>query len=151
MEKPTYNVESSDDGLKYFFDSANNSKNIKKVIAYLPTPENSNLFQLIFGDLLPNGEIDVYSVSNNKDMALILTTVVGTLAKFFEKHPQKMVAFTGSTSSRTRLYRATIAKFIETTELYYQVFGILEDDSIEIFNPSHQYYAYIIEQKNEKN
>lgn len=150
MEKPTYNVESSDDGLKYFFDSTNNGKRIKKVIAYLPTPENSNLFQLIFGDLLPNGDIDIYSISNNQDMRLILTTVVGTLAKFFEKYPQKMVAFTGSTTSRTRLYRATIAKFIETTELYYQVFGILEDDSIEIFNPNHQYYAYIIEQKNGK-
>ena len=150
MKKPTYNVKSSDDGLKYFFDSINNDKIIKKVVAYLPSQENSELYQLIFGDLLPNGEIDVYSTSNNQDMKLVITTVVGTLHYFFEKYPKKMVAFTGSTNSRTRLYRATIAKFIQTTELYYQVSGILDDDSIEPFNPVHKYYAYIIEQKHEK-
>ncbi len=150
MEKPTYNVKSSDDGLKYFFDSISEDKVVKKVIAYLPSQDSPELYQLIFGDLLPNGEIDVFSTSNNQDMKLVITTVVGTLSKFFEKYPRKMVAFTGSTSSRTRLYRATIAKFIETTELYYQVSGILDDDSIELFNPHHKYYAYIIEQTHEK-
>jgi hypothetical protein len=150
MEKPTYNVKSSDDGLKYFFESINDDKIIKKVVAYLPTAESPNLYQLIFGDLLPNGEIDVFSNSNNQDMRLVLTTVVGTLAEFFEKYPRKTVAFTGSTNSRTRLYRAAITKFIQTTELYYQVLGILEDDSIENFNPNHQYYAYLIKQKDGK-
>jgi hypothetical protein len=150
MEKPTYNVKSSDDGLKYFFESINDDKIIKKVVAYLPSAESPNLYQLIFGDLLPNGEIDVFANSNNQDMRIVLTTVVGTIAEFFEKNPRKTVAFTGSTNSRTRLYRAAIAKFIQTTELYYQVLGILEDDSIEIFNPNHQYYAYLIKQKDGK-
>ena len=150
MEKPTYKVESSNDGFNYFFDSVSESQIIKKAVAYIPTKSNPELYQMIFGNLLPDGEIDVFAVSNNDDMPLIITTIVGTLMKFFEKYPKKKVYFTGSTTARTRLYRAAISKFLKTTELYYQVFGILDDGSIEIFNPTNQYFAFLIIQKDEK-
>ncbi|MDZ7897800.1 MAG: hypothetical protein U5N85_07190 [Arcicella sp.] len=71
------------------------------------------------------------------------------LALFFEKYPNKNVFFTGSTLSRTRLYRATISKFIETSELYYQVFGLLENNSLEAFEKNHTYKAYLIQRKDE--
>ncbi len=150
MEKPTYSVKVSDDGFSYFFDSISESQTIKKAVKYLPTNGNSELYQLMFGNILPDGEIDVFAVSNNDDMPLVITTVVGTLVKFFEQYPHKKVYFTGSTAARTRLYRAAISKFLKTTELYYQVFGILSDGSIEIFNPSNQYFAFLITQKDGK-
>jgi hypothetical protein len=144
MNKPTYEVQASSNGLNYYFESINDGITIQKIVTYLPTEADDLIFQLVFGDLTADGMIDVLSVSNNQDRNVILTTVVSTLSDFFEKHPNKMVVFTGSTKSRTRLYRATIAKFIETTELYYQVFGIFEDNSTEIFNKQHSYYAYLI-------
>jgi hypothetical protein len=150
MEKPTYNVKVSDDGFSYFFDSISESQTIKKAVKYLPTNGNSELYQLVFGNVLPNDEIDIFAVSNNDDMPLVITTIVGTLVKFFEQYPNKKVYFTGSTTARTRLYRASISKFLKITELYYQVFGIFADGSIEIFNPTHQYSAFLITQKDDK-
>lgn len=82
------------------------------------------IINLLFGDLLPNGKIDTLSVSNNSDMRIVLTTVVSTLFSFFEQNPDKIVFFTGSTLSRTRLYRAVISKFIQETELFYDIKGI---------------------------
>jgi hypothetical protein len=149
MNKPTYNVKASEDGLSYYFESINDERKIQKIIAYLPTENNADLFQLIFGDLTSEGMIDVLTVSNNQDRDIVLITVVSSLAKFFENYPDKTVVFSGSTESRTRLYRATIAKFIETTELYYQVFGIFDDDTAELFNKNHSYYAYLIQKKDD--
>ncbi|MCU0467813.1 MAG: hypothetical protein MUF58_04360 [Arcicella sp.] len=149
MNKPTYNIKTSRDGLRYYFKSLNDDKIIQKAVIYLETEGLPNIYQLVFGDLQPDGQVDFLSVSDNKDMKNVLSTVVKTLALFFEKYPEKGVFFTGSTLSRTRLYRATIAKFIETTELYYQVFGLLEDNSLEVFDKSHTYIAYLIQKKDE--
>ena len=149
MNKPTYTNETTPDGLRYFFESSNGEKVIQKAIIYLETEGSPNIHQLVFGDLQPDGRIDFLSVSDNKDMRIVLATVIKTLALFFEKYPDKGVFFTGSTLSRTRLYRATISKLIETSELYYQVFGLLEDGNLEIFEKNNIYKAYLIQKKDE--
>ena len=149
MEKPTYNLKSSPDGLYHVFESTNGVKSVQKAIAFLPFEESANLFQLIFGDLKSDGEIDTFAVSNNKDTTVILTTVVGTLFYFFEQNPDKSVAFTGSTAARTRLYRAVISKFVNESEPFYQILGITEEGSFEIFNKNKNYTGYLISLKNE--
>ncbi len=151
MEKPVYNITASDDGLQFFFDSVSNEKVIKKVVAYFPVEERNDLYQLVFGNLLLNGKIDVSTVDNNQDMITILTTVADTMPKFFNRYPDKNVVFTGSTKARTRLYRAVISKMAQKKELSYEIFGILDDSSSEIFDSSHNYYGFVIRQKNEKN
>ena len=80
-------------------------------------------------------------------MKVVLTTVVSTFLQFFELHPAATVAFIGSTSSRTRLYRAVITKFIKETELYYQVLGIKENGYFEPFDSQEVYVGYLITQK----
>lgn len=147
MDKPTYRLQSSADGLQYVFESVSDEKRIIKAVAYIQSEDNSDLYQLIFGDLAENGEIDVLSVSNNADMKIVLTTVVSTFLQFFELHPAATVAFTGSTSSRTRLYRAVITKFIKETELYFQVLGIKENGYFEPFDSQEVYVGYLITQK----
>lgn len=52
------------------------------------------------------------------------------------------VAFTGSTSSRTRLYRAAITQFLKETNLYYDVVGITENGLLESFNSKGNYVGY---------
>ena len=150
MDKPIYTTETTPDGLRYFFESSNGEKIIQKAVIYLETKGAPDIHQLVFGDLQLDGSVDFLSVSDNKDMKNVLSTVVKTLALFFEKYPNKGVFFTGSTLSRTRLYRATISKFIETSELYYQVYGLLEEENhLEIFEKNHTYKAYLIQKKDE--
>ncbi len=147
MEKPTYSVKVSDDGFSYFFDSISESQTIKKAVKYLPTNGNSELYQLMFGNILPDGEIDVFAVSNNDDMELILSTVISSVELFFDKFPDKIIGFSGSTPARTRLYRAAIAKFAQNKELAYHIFGLTDSDELEIFDKNHSYSGYIIQKK----
>lgn len=102
MGKPHYELKSTPNALQHVFESVSDDKVIQKVVAYIPTEDDDDYYQLIFGDLLPNGKVDTLSVSNNNDMKIVLTTVVNTLLLFFEQNPNKIVFFTGSTLSRTR-------------------------------------------------
>ncbi len=149
MEKPTYFLKSSPDALQHVFESIGDDKIVKKAVAYVVDKENDSLYQLIFGDLTETGEIDTLSVSNNNDMKMVLTTVVSTLFAFFEQNPDKIVFFTGSTLSRTRLYRAVIAKFIAEAELFYHVMSITESGNLHIFDRNQTFIGYLIRKKNE--
>jgi hypothetical protein len=147
MEKPIYNIETSPDGLYHIFESIGLERNTRKMVVYVPDEIKANLFHLIFGDLTDDYTLDVYSTSNNQDMKIILTSVIQTLYAFFELNPTKKVFFTGSTDARTRLYRAIISKLFEKTELFYNIYGLLEDDSTEPFSKVNYYKGYFIEKK----
>jgi len=147
MDKPIYQLQSSSDSLQFVFESISQERIIRKAVAYILSDDNPDLYQLIFGDLKENGDIDILSASNNNDMKQVLTTVVDTLSTFFEHYPMATVAFTGSTSSRTRLYRAAITQFLKETNLYYDVVGITENGILESFNSKGNYVGYLITQK----
>lgn len=147
MEKPIYDIETSPDGLYHMFESIGSQRNTRKMVVYVPDENKVDLFHLIFGDITDEYTLDVYAISNNQDMKMILTSVIQTLHAFFELNPTKKVFFTGSTDARTRLYRATISKLVEKTELLYNIYGLLEDDSTEPFSKSTYYKGYFIEKK----
>ena len=116
------------------------------MIAFYPT-DDIEIYQLIFGDLQSDGKINIISKSNNRDMALVLTTVIQTIHLFFERFPSKTVIFTGSTVVRTRLYRAAISKMLNEISDYYEIIGFTEDGNIEQFVSNTAYYAYSIKRK----
>jgi hypothetical protein len=144
MDKPHYQITSSADGFWYEFDSISKEKTIRKAVAYYPYSDE--IFQLVFGNLVENN-IDTLGKSNNQDMKMVLTTVIQTLIYFLELYPQKSVIFTGSTPSRTRLYRATISKLLIDLDDTYNVRGILPNFEVEDFEASTEYYAYLISKK----
>jgi hypothetical protein len=54
------------------------------------------------------------SISNNGDSPKVLATVASTVYAFLERYPDAYVFATGSTNSRTRLYRMGIsANYLE--------------------------------------
>jgi hypothetical protein len=147
MEKPIYNIETSPDGLYHIFESIGINKDTRKMVVYVPDENKEDLFHLIFGDLTDDNTIDVFAISNNQDMKMILSSVIQTLHIFFEINPTKKVFFTGSTDARTRLYRATISKLFAKTELFYNIYGLLNNDTTEPFVKTTQYKGYFIEKK----
>ncbi len=76
---------------------------IDKMVEFTPT-EIRNVYNLAFGDQLPNGVIDDKANSNNGDIIKILATVIDILQDFTWRNPSFKVMFLGSTPLRTLLY-----------------------------------------------
>jgi hypothetical protein len=143
MNKPVYPIETTKDGLWYEFDSISNEKIIRKAVAFYNNPINPQKMELVFGDLLQDGTIDVFAKSNNKDMNFVLLTVAYILDYFFELYPSKCVIFMGSTPARNRIYRVLIAK-LSMQRPSIRAFGITFDDNIVPFEPNQDYFSYQI-------
>jgi hypothetical protein len=69
-------------------------------------------------------EIDDKITSNNGDAKKVLATVVLTLYAFTGKYPDLFVFATGSTDSRTRLYRMGILNYLEELKKDFLVYGL---------------------------
>src|SRR3954468_12339098 len=69
---------------------------IPKRIQILLTPI-PNLYNLSFGDIKENGELDDLIVSNNGDRNKILATVLKVVNEYTYKFPDRYIYFQGST------------------------------------------------------
>lgn len=87
---------------RYIFTSTGKSR-IVKLVDFSPT-KTPELFNLGFGDLLPDGSIDDSINSNNGDMIKVLATVVQIIKDFTSQFPEIKIMFLGSTNERTKLY-----------------------------------------------
>lgn len=148
--KPHYNFEVSSDKLVYEFDSKSDTKIIRKIVIYERLPDSEQFFHMGFGDLLSDGKIDYLVQSRNKDMNLILSTVVQTMFLFFEQYRDAKIVFTGSNQSRTRLYRSIISKFVAEAEQYFEIMGFTESGIQEKFQKNKDYQAFLIYQRYEE-
>jgi hypothetical protein len=76
-------------------------------------------------------------------MELVLGTVIEILFDFLERNSQKTVIFTGSSSSRNRLYRIIIAKFYSELKDKFQIQGFI-DDEITPFELNKNFTGFLI-------
>jgi hypothetical protein len=113
------------------------------------TENDIEFAELSFGDITESGGINLKVVTDNKDFVFVIGTVITTLYRFFELYPQKTVVFTGSSSSRNRLYRAIIGKLFEEGKRYFDISGITFEGEIEVFKKNKDYLAFQISIKNE--
>lgn len=149
MNEPFYDFTVLDEAHRFDFLSIGRTA-IHKAIIYSSTPI-PNLYSLMLADVEHNGGLNVYSVSNNGDMRYILATVYKTIVHFLDLYPNAMIAFTGSSSSRIRLYRGGISIHINQLRENFQIFGQRRDASeLEIFQPGNEYEYFVICLKNHK-
>ena len=121
LEKYALKAESSLTIFEFISEGPNGP--IRKLIKFQETNE-PNLYNLAFGDReAQTGEIDDLAISNNGDSEKVLATVVSALYAFFDKHPDAFVYATGSTKSRTRLYRMGITPFHEEIAQDFDLYG----------------------------
>jgi hypothetical protein len=110
MNNELYKVSYLDDHLNEFeFYSEGPRGLIRKKIEITPT-EYPEIYNLEFGDVNEDGSTDIYAVSDNGDRDKILSTIVYVIDVYLEKYPYRHIFFAGSTESRNRLYRITIAR-----------------------------------------
>jgi hypothetical protein len=119
---------------------------IRKLIHFQQTNE-PGLYNVAFGDKHPDtGEIDDLAISNNADSEKVLATVVSALYAFFDRHPDSLVYATGSTASRTRLYRMGITKYYDEMTVDFQLFGQIGDEFHE-FEIGKKYIGFLAQRK----
>jgi len=147
MKLPKYPLASSDSLMTFEFVSEGRKGLIHKLVRYQPT-NLKDVYNLAFGDKnYTTGNIDDTVISNNSDSEKVLATVVATVYAFTDKYPNVWIYATGSTKSRTRLYRMGITKFLSEVNEDFEVLGELSDDW-EAFKKDVEYEGFLVRRKN---
>lgn len=132
MKLDKYELKSGEQLEVFEFVSIGEKGKIPKIVQYTPT-NYKNLYNLGFGDKnIETGELDDNVISNNGDSEKVLATVVATLYAFMDMHKEAMVYATGSTKSRTRLYRMGVTKYLDEIKEDFEIYGELESGWEEI-------------------
>ena len=113
MKLPKYEIEAEDSLEVFEFLSEGPKGSIQKIIKFSETALNG-FYNLAFGDKdLLTGDIDDKAVSNNGDSEKVLATIVSAVYAFTDREKDAWVYATGSTQTRTRLYRMGITKYLD--------------------------------------
>lgn len=142
MDKPFYKFQEVGTGAHWFEFVSQGTKPIRKAILYSET-DIPDLYSLSLADLNEQGGADFLSVSNNGDLEQIMATVAQTMLVFFAAHPAAIVAFTGSTPARTRLYQVVLAREVRAASTNFIIEG-LRGVELEPFALNRTYDGFVV-------
>ena len=147
MKLDKYELKSGEKLEVFEFISVGPKGQIVKLVQFTPT-NYKDLYNLGFGDKnIETGRINDTVISNNSDSEKVLATVVTTLYAFTEKHKEAIIYATGSTKSRTRLYRMGISKYLDEVADDFEIYGEINNDW-ELFKKDVEYEAFLVKRKN---
>lgn len=146
MQYENYHIEASNSFLRFEFWSEGPKGRIRKRVEFRQFGNESTVFNLSFGDIDVNGDIDDNVVTGNHDSRKVLATVALTVYEFFTKYPDSLVYIKGSTMSRTRLYRMAINNNLAILAFDFYFFGDI-GDTFEAYQPGKNYEAFLIKKK----
>jgi hypothetical protein len=125
MKYETYSeIEVYDDFSTFDFVSDGCNGKILKRVQILPM-QIPNLYNLSFGDIKGNGDLDDLTISNNGDRNKILATVVKVVMEYSYKFPDRYIFFQGSTEQRTRLYRIAVSLNLEELSEIFDIYAYI--------------------------
>jgi hypothetical protein len=146
MKIEKYDLKAGRDLKVFEFISEGINGAIHKLILFQETNEPS-LYNFAFGDKDPfTGVLIDTAVSNKGDTDKVLATVVSALYAFFDKYPDAFIYASGSTLSRTRLYRMGITRFYEEIFRDFYLYGRIGDDFPE-FELGKEYSGFLVKRK----
>jgi hypothetical protein len=146
MKIDKYALRSEGSFTVFEFISAGSKGFVHKLVHFQKTDE-PGLYNLAFGDKNhETGELDDLAKTNNGDSEKVLATVVAALYAFFSKYPDAQVYATGSTVSRTRLYRRGITKHYNEMVIDFQVFGKIGNE-FHVFEINKDYTGFLAQRK----
>lgn len=141
MNQSFYNFSVLNQAIR--FDFISTGRNIvSKSVIYTKT-DVQGFYSIALLDVYPDGSTDDTSVTDNGDMEKILLTVFQTFDIFFKNHPDSIVAFEGSTPSRTRLYRIALSHELSNINRLYTVWGVT-NLGYELFKKDQPYIGFLL-------
>jgi len=146
MKVEKYHLKAGTEFTRFEFISEGPKGVIKKLIEFQNT-NNPDVYNLAFGDINPETqEIDDLSVSNNGDTEKVLGTVIAAVYAFFNQYPNAYIYATGSTNTRTRLYRIGITKYFKQMKKDFYLYGQIGNDFVE-FEIGIEYEGFLAQRK----
>ena len=143
MNLPKYQLSAEKSLMVFEFVSVGRNGKIPKLIKFSET-HIEGIFNLGFGDKdVKTGKIDDLKVSNNGDSEKVLATVVSAVYAFTDIYPEVWVYASGSTASRTRLYRMGINKYYEEVINDFEVYGLFNGQWIT-FDKETEFEAFLV-------
>ncbi len=146
MKRPKYKLKAERELTIFEFVSEGPNGRIPKLIEFTET-NLKNFYNLAFGDKdEKTGKINDKVISNNNDTDKVLATVASAVLAFTDKYPEAWVYATGSTNSRTRLYRMGINKYFEDVANEFFIFGESDDKWLP-FEKEKDFEGYVVKRK----
>ena len=147
MNLPRYDYIPGDDYIDFEFYSDGPNGTIKKMITFKMIQERPFfIYNLAFGDVDENGEINDAVTSNNEDRDKILATVAHSINDFCDKHGNHLIFVQGSNAARTRLYQMSISRNLEEISKIFEIKG-LTNNGWEPFTKYVNYNAFLTNRK----
>jgi len=133
----------------FVFASIGRHGDLLKIVSFDEIDKLNNTYNLALGTLLPGGNVDYDSVTNNGDRNKILSTVARIISMFIEQHPGRSVYITGSDERRTMLYQRAINYGYDELIGIFNIYGrlSLEQEEYEPLDKSKKYSGFLIERK----
>lgn len=148
MKYAVYSLYVKSDDLSLFDFVSDGVKGvIKKRATFMPTTLNG-VYNLAFGDVNEENEIDDYRVTNNGDRNQILATIVMIVSEYTRRYPERWVYFRGSTAERTRLYRMAVGLNLEELSLEFVIYAeVAEKEDFVVFRKNMDIQAFLVRRK----
>lgn len=140
------NLKVKNDFQVFDFESSGKLGIVRKRVAF-QTTNIPNIYNLAFGDVTPNDEIDDLSISNNGDRNKVLATVARIVEIYLAKFPHRYVYIQGSTKERTRLYRMAIGLNLEELSKKFLIYAELHNGDLAPFYNNMNINAFLIRRK----
>ena len=152
MNEPRYlQVENTPEYDIFTFVSQGRHGDLVKIVSFNEIIGSDDVFNLALGTILPDGQMDFETITNNGDRNKVLATVASIVSIFIEHHPGKSVYIRGSDNRRTILYQRAILYAFDELILIFNIYGDISADSqeneFEYFNKGKNYSGFLIEKK----
>ena len=147
MNLPRYDYTPSENFTDYEFYSNGPNGQIKKIITFSLVQEQPVIvYNLAFGDVDENGDINDAVTSNNEDRDKVLATVAHSIHDFCNQHGNHFIYVKGSNPARTRLYQMSVARNLEEITKEFEIRG-LTDNGWQAFVKNVNYNAFLTNRK----
>jgi hypothetical protein len=139
-------IEAMDDFSAFDFVSRGKNGDILKRVMFTVTDEKK-IYNLAFGDVDEDNEINDHVITDNGDRNKVLATVVVIVEAYTRMFPDRWIYFRGSTTDRTRLYRMAIGLHLGELSSSYEIWALI-DGRLELFSKDLKTNAFLIKRKN---
>ncbi len=134
---------------RYFFVSEGKRGKIIKVVVFQEI--DNHIFNVVLGDYDEiNDKVDDENITNNGDMTKVFATVVHIIKDYLKKNPDKLLYIEANTPLKSKLYNRIIRNNLQELETHLNIFGVQEDETIELFLGAIEYKAIVLQLSNTK-
>lgn len=146
MKEKFYPFEASEDYMRFSFESRSQDRVVAKSVEF--NRIGAKTYNLAFGDVDENGDLNDLVVTDNGDMRKVLSTIAQIVITFLGVYAERQVFFTGSSPARTRLYRVVLSREVDSWASIFEIRGIHDGKAIP-FQSNIAFESFFVKRKNE--